>query len=487
MIIMRVVIVHYHLRSGGVKRVVRHAVDALRRQKISVAVLTGEDPADESLRDIPLAVMPELAYGADMHSISAEQLLEKVKQCACELLGDSPDIWHIHNHSLGKNSTLPLLVHQLANDGQHLYLQIHDFAEDARPANYACLHNALKSCASGGLDDLLYPLGTHVHYAALNSRDATFLAAAGCPTGGLHLLPNAACLDGQEESCPGAERQNEYLWLYPTRGIRRKNLGEFLLWSALGDPGDTFGVTMAPENPEQRAFYDPWVQFANENSLPVQFEMGADSASFTELLQQANAVVTTSIAEGFGLAFLEPWLMDRPLAGRNLKEITSDFTRHGLCLDDLYEEVWVPLEWVGASRFLNTLSEGLQSFYQSYWHSCSGEIIQRAYDASVRDGNVAFGKLDEQMQMDVIERLLKHPEFRSEICPNALPKQIDAERIRSNCEVVKRLYNLEQYGKRLIEQYRVLLNQTPSIVTSLSARRLLECFMDPRRFSLLRT
>ena len=38
---------------------------------------------------------------------------------------------------------------------------------------------------------------------------------------------------------------------------------------------------------------------------------------FAALLASAHALVTTSVAEGFGLAFLEPWLMGRPLAGRH--------------------------------------------------------------------------------------------------------------------------------------------------------------------------
>ena len=45
---LRVAIVHYHLRPGGVTRVIQHAVSALRGARYRVAVLTGYSPDAES-------------------------------------------------------------------------------------------------------------------------------------------------------------------------------------------------------------------------------------------------------------------------------------------------------------------------------------------------------------------------------------------------------------------------------------------------------
>ena len=44
-------------------------------------------------------------------------------------------------------------------------------------------------------------------------------------------------------------------------------------------------------------------------------------------MASAHRLVTTSVAEGFGLAFLEPWLFGKGLLGRNLPEITVDFAK----------------------------------------------------------------------------------------------------------------------------------------------------------------
>ncbi len=61
------------------------------------------------------------------------------------------------------------------------------------------------------------------------------------------------------------------------------------------------------------------------------------------MIAKADALITTSVAEGFGLAFLEPWLASKPLVGRNLPEITADFAEHGLDLSALYNCLPVPL------------------------------------------------------------------------------------------------------------------------------------------------
>ena len=62
---------------------------------------------------------------------------------------------HVHNHSLGKNISLPGAIRQLAEQGFHLLLQIHDFAEDLRPGNYRRLSDALAT--EGDLSSVLYP------------------------------------------------------------------------------------------------------------------------------------------------------------------------------------------------------------------------------------------------------------------------------------------------------------------------------------------
>jgi len=339
---LKIAVCHFHLHTGGVSRVIQHTPEALADSAVRVAVLRGEAPAQPLPRGVPFRVIPGLAYEEKRDSVSSVDLAALMRTAARDLLGDDPDVWHMHNHSLGKNLAFPDACLTLARKGHRLLLQIHDFAEDGRPALYRRLMQGPGQSDPAALSALLYPVAEHIHYAVLNGRDQRILAAAGVPDSRLHLLPNAVWLPRSvaDDSTPLPYDARRRLWLYPTRAIRRKNLGEFLLWSALGEQDDLFGITQAPLNPAERPVYERWKRLAGELGLPVAFELGVDYAGdFLHLLQSAHALVSTSITEGFGLAFLEPWLVGCALAGRDLPEITGD--------KDLVQKVWEDVDALG--------------------------------------------------------------------------------------------------------------------------------------------
>jgi hypothetical protein len=254
-----------------------------------------------------------------------------MREAATEALGGEPDLWHIHNHSLGKNGTLPQVVNELAASGEPLLLQPHDFAEDGRPANYSLLAETLCGGDRDALAGQLYPAAPHLHYAVLNSRDASFLARAGAEQ--VHLLPNAVCLPRVPGEADATLAEGRTLTLYPTRAIRRKNLGEFLLWAALAGEEELFAATLAPKNPNQAAIYNEWVRTAGRLGLRATFEVGTCwGSSFGGLLRRADRIITTSVGEGFGLAFLEPCGLSKPLFGRALPEVTDEFEEAGVDL-----------------------------------------------------------------------------------------------------------------------------------------------------------
>ena len=60
-------------------------------------------------------------------------------------------------------------------------------------------------------------------------------------------------------------------------------------------------------------------------------------------------------------------------------------------------------------------------------------------------------------------------------------------RIANNREVVREHYSPEAYGERLHGMYRTLADTEPGRVTSADAARLLDTFLQPHRFNLLRT
>ena len=329
----------------------------------------------------------------------------------------------------------------------------------------------------------LYPCGNHVHYALLNSRDRNFVLAAGAPETRAHLLPNPVDLGTRAQAHPLSTEPERIL--YPTRAIRRKNIGEFLLWAVTAQANQRFGITLEPTNPDARRVYDRWAQTATELQLPVDFNLAADKP-FTELVSQATTLVTTSVAEGFGLAFLEPWLMERPLSGRNIPEITGEFSACGINLSGLYDALYIPLSWIGETTLRKSLEEALEAYYQAYSRQMPGDAVDRALQAACRDDMVDYGRLGEHHQENVLRRLHASPQDRSAIDPSQLPRSSEAH-LDANREAIVKGFSLSRYGERLSNIYAALAGSSADVPDYLSAELLLDRFLEPERFNLLRT
>jgi hypothetical protein len=133
--------------------------------------------------------------------------------------------------------------------GARLLLHIHDFAEDGRPENYQRLRANW---------DASIPVGPRVHYALLNRRDRSFVLQAGCPDTRGSLVAQSHRVDGGRNYAPASASG---VMLYPTRAIRRKNLGEFLLWSLLGPADTRWQTTLEPTSASDRPAYARWVSW----------------------------------------------------------------------------------------------------------------------------------------------------------------------------------------------------------------------------------
>lgn len=490
---LRVAIVHYHLRTGGVTRVIEHTCAALQDTQVRIAVLTGEAPSVDGFADgkcAGLRMVDGLGYQQKGPDVRDQLLAKRLKEAATDALGAPPNLWHVHNHSLGKNLALPGALTHLAQQGQRLLLQLHDFAEDGRPSEYHGLLQHLGGGCASQLSRLLYPDAGHVHYATLNVRDHTYLQDAGLSDQRAHLLPNAVSRDeaGPDEESDASS--DERMFLYPTRAIRRKNLGEFLLWAILSPLGDHFAVTRAPRNPIQRPVYDEWVKFAQELGLRVTFEYADSSGlSFGALIKSAHALMTTSIAEGFGLGFLEPWLSDRPLVGRNLPSVTGQFEEAGIDLSALYQRVDVPLEWVDRDVLRKRIENAMTQSLAAYGRSCTGQDVAAAFDSMVDDACVDFGRLDESLQMQVLERVHQSRQAAQFVKPSSLMPHdtVDTSSVERNRRIVEDVFGLGRYGQRLAQIYEQVAKSSVSEVSHLSGRRLLDQFLDPACFNLLRT
>ncbi len=480
---MKVAIVHYHLRRGGVTSVIENAVASLKGRGVETVVMTGESYTGNQLPNI--RVVEGLGYQNTATEADAQTLAEDLRRTAKEALGGTPDIWHIHNHSLAKNVAFPEAVYQLLLDGARLLLQIHDFAEDGRPSNYL-RQTIYYAGREDQRNEQLYPRGTQVHYAALNQRDSLHLRDAGIDGGHLHWLPNSVntppCETPSVDPFPGKQ-----FILYPVRGIRRKNLGELILLSILAGPSAVFAVTLEPENPEWREIHDNWAAFSRTHELPVHLAYGRNGPlSYPELIGRADTMISTSVAEGFGLAFLEPWLTGKTVVGRNLPDITRDFVREGVNLDHLYRRLEIPLKWIHEGDLHAAIADGLFESYQSYDREPSGNAVDRAWGAAVRGHRVDFGHLNERFQVQALERCLAEPSLRHSVVAPSLENVSDEQRL-ANQDLVRQFYSRDQYGNRLLEIYREIAASPLGELSSYNADAVLDAFLAPENFNLLRS
>ena len=501
---LRIAICHYHLRPGGVTRVIEHCFNALTQQnQANLVILSGEPYEGDVLTNV--RVVPQLAYGGEDSLQSAVQLADRLRGEAMEGLGNHPpDIWHFHNHALGKHAFLADATAALAESGVPLLLQIHDFAEDGRPSNYKILKKA----------DTPYPVGVNVHYAVLNSRDQVILSNAGIPIERVHYLPNPAPpVPGR--MIDGLEVREKPLALYPCRGIRRKNLGEICLLSALLGDRAVFATTRRPDNPQWQPIHDRWEAMAKELELHVHFgvvdelspaDVGYErhsEKSFKAWMDAADIIITTSIAEGFGLAFLEPLMSGHLLLGRDLPEITEDLKETGLPLTGLYKSLRVPLSWIGEEKMLESLDQHLLLHHGSYDRKLPKYAAEQTL-TSMTDarGRVDFGRLNEKDQEVIIRKVIDEDLGEQVIvetdgaCAGSglwLDSWFDPDAPRPDFQSLRPIltseYSLNSYAERLTSYYTLVLNSQESSHSEPDpqeiSKRLMDSFLQPERFSFL--
>ncbi|HYW80502.1 MAG TPA: hypothetical protein VE890_13045 [Thermoguttaceae bacterium] len=511
---MNLAILHYHLNRGGVTRVVENQLASLD------SVLEADDPwrvallfggrregFDEKLpgrlRTVRLALeeVPLLDYDnvrPDAEQASRDDLFRQLTSTLDRLQFKPADtVLHVHNHSLGKNRLLVPVVGRLAEAGYAVVLQIHDFAEDFRPANYRCL---------GAETDLFYPQSPSIHYAVLNRRDHKILHEAGIDADRLHFLPNPVPMPaGLPSKTEARTRLNERFGvaadqrfvLYPVRGIRRKNLGEALLYSALAPEGTIVGLTLAPLNPNELSIYTAWKELAADLKLPFRFECGEPGAlTFAENLAAADVILTTSVAEGFGMVFLEAWLAERPLVGRDLPEITADFVEAGVRLDCLWPALRVPVEWIDAGRFRRTVADAYHRSLEAFNRRPAPDW-EIALEGKITANTVDFADLDEPMQQQVLRTICRHDANRRRVLQDnprlakalTLDEEVTRPTIAENRQAIEQHFALRPSGNRLQKLYSsaresVRSGQPQPLV---NAGRILDRFLELDRFRLIRS
>ena len=492
----KVAVIHYHLRPGGVTRVIENTTRVLNARGFTLCVLSGESCGNS---EIPrTAVVSGLGYDERVNG-NALELLRELRVAAETVLGGAPDLWHFHNHSLGKNARVSALPGMLAAEGDKVLLQIHDFAENGRPRNQPLIADM----------ENLYPQGGGVRYVVLSERDRSVLCDAGLPAGQVRVVPNPVSAPVRSGSAPSDDNARKLLF-YPTRAIRRKNIGEAILFS-LALPGNwCLATSRAPENPQWLEIYRYWESVVGELDCPLamavvdrmspqDLKVGDDvSKGFAAWYGVASAILTTSVSEGFGMSFLEPLLAGLPVIGRDLPALTSETGKHGIRHEHLYRGIQVPLEWLGEEHFKIQLERRIGEWYAAYRRAPPEDAVREAFNAMVDQGKIDFGNLLESDQTVVIRKVADAPENLARIrvqtrdgtTDETLPEWLGrhlAPDLGDQSDVVEKAYGLEGFGEKMARCYVDLLGESAQPAKSEPdvAEAILRRFLHPRGFHFL--
>ncbi len=462
---MRIAFVHHHFRPGGVTKVISDQMNALKGS-CEMLLITGEPP---SIRpSFPCVVTPEIAYDRDRKDKSGTRdIAYAIVKAASDVWPGGADLYHFHNPLLGKNKDLISALKILVAEKNKLLLQIHDFAEDGRPGGYS-------------FDE--YP--TDSHYAVINKRDYKILLRSGLKEEGLHFIPNAV------RSLQFVEHENveKNVVLYPIRAIRRKNIGEAIFLSLFIGGRVKVGFSLEPTGPIDVKSYNDWKTFAREKHLKILFGLGI-KYDYATVLAKTCSMITTSIKEGFGFSFLEPWTANRMLFGRTLKEICADFMNRGIDLSHLYDFIKVPLSFFDGDCFKRKWISCYRDKLIRYGIEISEGETENSFHRIIDKGWVDFGVLSEDLQRQVILNILDDKLKQKKILDlnpslgniNVFNKSTSI--IKQNKRIIEEEYSLEKSKQTLLGVYKRVLEW--NITQSIDKRVLFHAFNIPENNYLL--
>ncbi len=262
--------------------------------------------------------------------------------------------------------------------------RFHDFVQQ-RPVNFKNVKKFYESRFGivPNWHSVLYPAFPNIKYIAINRYDLTRLIEHGIEENRVFYIPNSVDRSiippdnrGEELRKRIIEREeldpDVRFILYPVRCVRRKNVEEALFLTQFFNTlartrpvGRNFRlsgafhliVSIRPTEEDDARYAGRIVEFAREHKLPltigiddlVSIERETDPRepgrikkySIGDLYSVSEMVITTSILEGFGFVYIEPWILNRPVIGRSIPLITPDFQASGMKLGHLYNALIV--------------------------------------------------------------------------------------------------------------------------------------------------
>jgi glycosyltransferase involved in cell wall biosynthesis len=456
----------------------------------------------------------------------ADEILDRIDLHTCPPA--EPYILHFHNISLGKNPTATMAFRNIAETAAERTLplwlinHVHDFAENQRTPQLEAFYECTGRRDEAFARSFMYPTGPNIVYLTINSPDTGNLAKLGIAENRIHFLPDPVDVTRYERpplweesshrieelglppadyrpllvnrlaEC-AAERNQVFdsslpVLLSPVKVMRRKNTIESLLLLALFKTlGRSYQllVTLDANSPPDIAYSRKIKQFATSRQMPVLVGFGTDLLSDTaqrrirngtvrrfsmgDLLGLCSGIMTTSVVEGFGLAYHEGWLARRPVVGRKIPEIVCDFCAGGMSFDHMYERLAVSLDdlpnlrerLVEAYRQKLRKSAPARERRESLPGGSARAIIEGKLFRAGNEDCVDFADLSADMQIELLDRLVAQPTLAGRMIDRNPPvgatyrllEQGDADLIERNRSVVRSRYSFSAMAARLENLY----------------------------------
>ncbi|MFY8216758.1 MAG: glycosyltransferase, partial [Chthoniobacterales bacterium] len=358
------VVVHYHLRPGGVRRVIELTLPGIVAAMPSinhVTLLVG-DASDANWIDDLRANLPHVDFDVQVDAcvgyfseigMDAAATTAALRVACEKVIQPNTDtvIW-AHNLGLARNLLLAReLARVAARPNVRLVSHHHDFWFENRWNRWAEFSASGVKSLDAVADDI-FSAGACAAHATINRRDQRDLVKGGLLAA--RWLPNPVTVDRRIASheIRSASRwlrsklgDDKPVWVFPSRFLRRKNLAEAMLLMRWMCPDGWLITTAGPSSANETHGYEVVVAFSAQHGFRVRFALladaGCDGPSIDSLIAACDGVIVTSIQEGFGLPYLEAAVAGKPLIARRLANVFRDLKHLGHTISNGYREVWV--------------------------------------------------------------------------------------------------------------------------------------------------
>ena len=331
---MNILFLHYSFKNDGVTRALLNSIRGLKELHLGINFIAGVDSFSASI--------PEYVEKKYI-DWSAQDIVSQIKNIA-----EDADVVIIENPTVGMypRATFAFKEYSEKNLDKKIIYRIHDLIDD-RPHLFEEFRKVFDNF------DEIYPTSENVSFLALTSFDKKRLIDKGLKN--VNILPNSIILSDLSNNFD--ENKNlrevfesekivnpgEKILVYPVRVEKRKNIEEALLITKLlNESGGNYRLIVTI--PYLGDYMEELEHLAKEYDIPCSIGRASKYISFSkedkftivDLYSISDLVISTSVREGFGFTFIEPWIAGIPVIGRKISSVTEDFEINGINLNHLY-------------------------------------------------------------------------------------------------------------------------------------------------------